>query len=455
MQTDNDLERRLRNVLRQELDAEHGPDPSWDESPGARRVAQQDRRRPRRRTLGILAVAALITIGGGAALILGNSVNPPIPPAANGWIAQSSGGDIYFLTLDSEVRRVIGTSGDDISDGCPAFSPDGRQLAWGRVTSQADPESYRDATLVIGVVADDGQVTEQLTTDVGDGPPPPCPVWSPTGDRIAYAVPLTSTGNPTTGAAGSEVRILTLADRSITVLPDLLATDLEFSPDGSLLAIASGTEPPPGEGRALPDGRIYLYEFAAGALRRLDDTLGALTFTWSPEGGRIAYMTGELDPELRVIDLTTEEQRVLDPFPATNHGIGPVWSPDGESILYQRLRSMGGERHDVILVWPDDLASDGTPREEVFTLFDQAADGSQRWLYPYWVTWSPDGEYLLFSAWPEAGRALLGVAPSVPGSPTDVLVRDTWPFEDPDDPGPPAFWEPSVPIQTWGRLISD
>jgi Tol biopolymer transport system component len=463
MKTDNDLERQLRDLLRQTLDREPGPDPIWAESPAAHRITKPEPRRPSRWTIRVMAMAALITIGGGAALLLGAPDNPALGP--NGWIAQSSGGDIYLLGLEQEVRRVVGTDGDGISDGCPAFSPDGRQLAYGRVAGEAEwvvdedgagslePGTYSDASLVIADVGDDGHVTEQFTVDIGDGLPPPCPVWAPSGDRIAFAVPLTSPGNPEQSAVGSEVRIVTLADGSVTVLPDLLATDLEFSPDGSLLAITSGTEAPAEYGRALEDGRIYLYEFAGGAVQTLDATLGALTITWSPDGGRMAYLTGELDPELRVIDLATGEQRVLD-HPATLHGIGPVWSPDGESILYQRCDgaygTCRGERHEVVLVWPDDLSADGTAREEAFTLFDQPTENTQRELYPYWVTWSPDGEQLLFSAWPANGRSLLGVTPAVAGGPADVLVSNGYPSEDPGNEAY-VFWEPSLLTQTWGR----
>ena len=88
---DNDLERRLRSVLRQELDREHGPDPAWDESPAARRVTEPDHRRPSRWTLRVLAVAAIITIGVGSAILFGA---PDGLSGPNGWIAQSSGGDI-------------------------------------------------------------------------------------------------------------------------------------------------------------------------------------------------------------------------------------------------------------------------------------------------------------------------------------------------------------------------
>lgn len=70
MKTDPDLERRLRALLRQTLDAELGPDPTWTDAPAARRVAEDDRRKHRARwPLRILGVAALIGAGGGAALL--------------------------------------------------------------------------------------------------------------------------------------------------------------------------------------------------------------------------------------------------------------------------------------------------------------------------------------------------------------------------------------------------
>jgi len=110
MNTD-ELERQLRGALRETLDRELGLDPAWAESPAAVRVAQLDRRR--RWPLRVLAIAALITIGVGSALLLGA---PDDLPALghNGWIAfgmhPEDGGnqDIWFVSSDQEPRRVIG-----------------------------------------------------------------------------------------------------------------------------------------------------------------------------------------------------------------------------------------------------------------------------------------------------------------------------------------------------------
>ncbi len=466
MKTDTELERRLRDVLREELDGEYGPDPAWDESPAARHVAEQERRRPRRRGVGLLAVAALVTIGVGSVLVLGAPDDPPAPddplaPSPNGWIAYGmqpeDGGDqdIWFVSLDGEPRRAVGTESDRVDQLCPAFSPDGRRLAYGQVDRSGATPSM---AVVVADVSAEGDVSEAFRVEVVGAPP--CPIWSPTGDRIAFGVPRTSVINPSQSAEGSEVWILTVADQGITVLPDLLATDLEFSPDGSRLAVASGSDAVV-SGNQLHDGRLLLYELGSGATRILEGTQGALSFTWSPDGGRIAYeriadARGDSVLELSLIDLATEEQRLLSPgqsgrFGAV-HGIGPVWSPDGESIVYQRCPGgCSGEDHDVVVVWPDDLSTDSTPREEVIPLIERLEDGSERALRgPYWVTWSPDGEYLVFAAWSSDIDPLLGVVRATPGSPSTILVTDQ------DVASNPVYEHgPFVPMQSWGRLRVD
>ena len=442
----HELERELRSALRETLDHELGPDPTWDESPAARRVAEPTHRRSQRWTIRLLAVAALISIGVGSAALLGA---PDDLPALghNGWIAfgmhPEDGGDqdIWFVSPGGDSRRVIGTDTDSVDQLCPAFSPDARSLAYGQVDhSRATPTTE----VVVASVNGEGEVSEVFRVDVGVAPP--CPVWSPYGDRIAFGVSQTSVINPTQSAAGSDVWILTVANRTITVLPDLLATDIEFSPDGSVLGIASGVEYDGNFGEALADNQIYLYELASGTMRTLEGTLGSVgSFTWSPDGRRIAYQ----GHGLRVIDLATEEERVLSAPYGTLHGIGPVWSPDGESIVYQR--SIGsGERHDVVLVWPDDLSADGTPREEVVPLFERSADGSETSLTPYWVSWSSDGEYLMFVGWSAETDPLLGVVPVASGSPPDILVTDQ------DVTVNPVYDRgPFAPIQSWGRLPAD
>jgi Tol biopolymer transport system component len=260
---------------------------------------------------------------------------------------------------------------------------------------------------------------------------------------VAFAVSRTSPINPTASAAGSEVWVVRLADRHITVLPDLLATDLEWSPDGSVLAIASGADQlVPGE--ALLDGRIHLYATTSWAGRVLDATLGAGTLTWAPDGRRIAY---EARGEVRLIDIDTERQQVLVPSFEANHGFGPVWSPDGRMIAYQRLCEMGcREQHEAVLVAPGDPAGGGNgSRELVLPMFRTIADGAARFLYPARVTWSPKGDLLLYHA-----GDIVAAVPTDPAEPAIILAQrdDLASYEGYPD-------TTYVPIQSWARRPLD
>jgi Tol biopolymer transport system component len=424
-----------------------------------------------------IALGLLVALLGGTLLVGAHLLLPPslkvTPAVTNGWITftvgqpapdgQAGDLDIWLASLDQDARRVVGSETDRVHQLCPAFSADGRSLAYGRVeghgtenfinadgTEESRPAQYRQAALVVADVSDDGQVSDRLTIDVGDGLPPPCPIWSPDGGQLAFGVNRTSPINPETSAAGSEVWVVTLADRGIAVLPDLLATDLEWSPDGSLLAIASGEQDRvPGE--TLQDGRIHLYAPGSGAMRSLDATLGVGSLTWSPDGRRIAYETGNPLLELRVIDIETEVQQVIATDYRAFHGIGPVWSPDGKSIVYQRLLS--GERHEVVLVTPGHSSDDGAIPEEAVIPVQTTVPGSNGSLFPYRVTWSPDGAYLLYQAWEtgdnDPGGGLVAIPGDLDGPPVVVAqIEGMNPYEGYPD-------TTLVPIQTWGRSPSD
>jgi len=150
-----------------------------------------------------------------------------------------------------------------------------------------------------------------------------------------------------------------------------------------------------------------------------------------------------------VMDADGANERVLvaDIGP-TMHGIGPVWSPTGDRIAYQRLEApdfeASGERHEVVLV----NVADGTE-----TVIEPPKAGGHQW-YPFTVSWSPDGSTLLYAGWNFDGQPLPGGGKTLPGGviavPAD-MPSDATVLIDSIDPVPDYSSHRWAPIQMWGR----
>jgi Tol biopolymer transport system component len=388
----------------------------------------------------VIAVTALLLVGMLAGLVAGGAFRDDGGPAANGWVAFVQSSDVYVVREGQRAHRLIGADGDGVDQVCPAFSPDGARLAHGEATGDGEGGT-RDAALVISDMNADGTASESLRIDVGGAFPPPCATWSADGNRVAFSVPLTSPRNPEQSALGSAVWVVTVADGHVEVLPDLLATDLEWSPSGSELAIASGqSDLVPGE--SLRDGSIRLYDADSGTMRTLVGPSGVSSLTWSPDGRRIAYQRGaDLPQEIWVAEVDGSGEQLLVTGFAAIRGIGPVWSPTGDHIVYQRMKRSGlTEAHDVVVVSPDGSGVIVMPE---LRLPSDPADAPP-WR-PSGVTWSPDGTALLYTVWNEnvgsrERKAVVAVPVDV-GSDPVVLHEDVDIFN--------ADGESSLPIQSW------
>ncbi len=175
---------------------------------------------------------------------------------------------VYVLDLATKALTQI-TSGD-YDDAQPAWSPDGRLIAF--ASNRSKPDSDRTYNTDIWVVAadntDKGAQLIQITTNPGDDS---SPTWSPDGKLIAYTTQLdphlfqyATHHVAVSPSSGGPARVLTQSfDRN--------ATEPRFSPDGSsiyFIADDDGTQilarvpATGGEVTRAIAGRFMLYAYA-------------------------------------------------------------------------------------------------------------------------------------------------------------------------------------------------
>jgi dipeptidyl aminopeptidase/acylaminoacyl peptidase len=127
---------------------------------------------------------------------------------------------LYVFNVSAKTTAQI-TSGD-FDDTDPAWSPDGKSLAFTSNRSTPDPDATRDSNIWV-VAADNTDKGAHLTQITTNPAPDASPTWSPDGKWIAYVTELDphlfyySTRHLAIApASGGEAKVLTLAfDRSI------------------------------------------------------------------------------------------------------------------------------------------------------------------------------------------------------------------------------------------------
>jgi hypothetical protein len=440
--------------LREAVDtlAERALQPDFGEL--ERRAARRGRRR-----VALVATATAAVIAGTVLAVAGLDdgkratapIEQPKPgPKPNGWVAvdvyegdfsdDAYDGDVIHLVRPGQKAHRLQVPGSEAgNDACPVWSPDGTRLLFGRLTGPSGAASTR-AELVTVPVSQEG--TAGTPSVIGlDGfevlgagseglDPHPCGIWAPDGRWVALA----GTG---------EVWVVDTETTTIRHLPDLRPSDLEWRPGTDELTIAGDV----GTTRGDPtlSTPITVYSVSTDELHQLG-SVEAAHITWSPDGTTLAYTNGERAPETRelgLVDSDGSNARVLDADigPAL-HGIGPVWSPAGDRIAYQRCYGdrnvdCSGEAHEVVLV----TVADGSE-----TVIEPPKAGGHEW-YPFTVSWSTDGAELLYAGWHEDGETLPGGVIAVPADrPSDARV-----LIDSIEPVPNYTSHRWTPTQMWGR----
>jgi len=412
----------------------------------------------------LVAVALVLAACGPAA--------PPAMPLA------FVGADEQVYTYDvagGPARRVSSTSllpppyAASVTYQWPTWSPDGQQLAYLQFARNAGGQS---GSAVIVSRADGSHAHEVFENEPGGTLVTPFYLsWAPDGSQIALGAQRGSSAavlllDPTGGrdpqfvTTGSPVFYAWAPNsRSLLVHPfgsaranpraEVALFHVErtwderfvlpvrpvgfhtpaWSPDGAHAAVATEQ---PGQG-----ARLLVFDTASGLATPLLEVTRAPSFTWSPDGSRLALMQRENDtkpfaPALDVVSAADGSRvRVAD-----GNISAFFWSPDGHRIAFARFHDQGGPGTTWWIVDADGhnpvRLGSYLPDDDSFVLllfFDQYAQSMS--------PWSPDGKYFTFSGSPvgePSGPSHVYVAPTDGSSPPYALAEGhmpAWPAPPP------------------------
>lgn len=231
-------------------------------------------------------------------------------------LVSRKGGDADIYLMNIETKEMRNLTNDPSDDSYPAWSPNGRRIAFA---------SDRDGTTNIFVMDADGKNVKQLTKGLERSR---CPAWSPDGKKIAYGRKIIGDDGITESCA---VFVMDIDGGNVKRLNDKDAWNPSWSADGMKILFASRRD---GNGF-----RIYEMDTNGDNVNKLTDNpnfFGSVYPCYSPNGKKIMWTDGDEN----ALEVYTADADGSNPKALTNDGglaTFASWSPDGKSIAYQHL----------------------------------------------------------------------------------------------------------------------
>ncbi|MFE7565060.1 TolB family protein [Kitasatospora sp. NPDC057500] len=209
-----------------------------------------------------------------------------------------SPGRIWITGTDGRDAQPLGSLCQAGAPDClnetettPAWSPDGKQLAFTRAWGDSDPTTEQIQYSDLYVIATDGTTAQRITFLTNDTPYSGTvtdPAWSPDGTQIVFSYRTSSTGQP----ANSRALYIVNADgtglRRLTPWELRAGERANWSPDGSHLVFTTY----PTDTDTAPGGGIYTVHPDGTAIEALTPGPSDIAYgvaSYSPDGTTIAF----------------------------------------------------------------------------------------------------------------------------------------------------------------------
>ncbi len=217
----------------------------------------------------------------------------------------------------------------------PAFSPDGRYIAYSRTSTS--PQS-------VLVIRDRPEQRESVFQPRDSRATARYPSFAPDGSRVVFSL---------SDVGGQRIAAVDRTGQGLTILAASAGINgwPSYSPDGRRIAFASSR-----------DGDLELYAMDADGrdVARLTRSPGRdLRPAWSPDGKRIAFTSvRDGNEEIYLIDADGSNPRNLTRHPGRD--TDPAWHPDGRRIAFVSDRS--GQSEIYLLDLEPDRTTASAPR---------------------------------------------------------------------------------------------